>query len=1053
MSGINQTATLVTGNFSVPCDINKWIEDNIKGRIAPIDISKIKQESVCFIEEDFSNTEQVRRATYFEHLTGKKKELKAILHDYKVSPDEFCQRWRKFTDDRLTNARRSDHPLNGGTKITAMRTYAPPKEGKPGRLRCANSYQDIYRPFRNRLLEPVCSDLDIVCAAGTFALLIALIEGAKRNNLESLVSNPKAWRREFAQEAGISEKAVKGLLVQMWTCNPKQKCKDYKDFPAYRQLYDEVQSLKIKAYKNPKWQWAYQYCNSDNIYGTFFGIIVFALEAAVTNACIRFAKEHWGWNVQAIVHDGFNPMGKFNRRDHGFYLLALNAVANELLPGIKLKWDWKEFDFWFYHKKTGEKLRELEIPTTWQIPIGNEEEAEDDFDPDQEFHGDADFEPSYGMVKHEFEKTRLKVNGSFVDLYTNEGDPKLPTMAIISEHQLVANWKHIHYSVAAPKRDKDGKIVRDEYNKIVTVRKDKPFLSRWVTDKNMLNKRRFVMRPDGDFDEENCYNLWKGYRCANVQSWNRENGKRIVIKFIGFVHHLLGDAKAQTIFALDWLAHPYIHPAGKPQVMACLLGPQGGGKTTFFQVHHYMMGDEQCYVTNNPDQNVYGKNGTACIADKKFINIQEVPADKVRPYIDGLRPVVTDPRLEVKSMGKDPINIDSAHVLGLSSNFLNALTVDSEEERRFWIVYATTYWAKRFATPAELKEFFETFHEELQSDDFLGEFYRFCLKRHWVPKRIPKDAVPIGELQKASREANAKWEFQFFKDLVENGGSLRGKPIIDLDGVVKMSNPFLANHLSTFAEQKRWEKNSMDALAIKMRFMKVQYSISKSKPLFEQCWVTSESGHSDRGYQVDLDELRKVVKSDAQLIRSLNANREKFQECKEEAYHLSVNLKSMPIHQQEMQQKINEVKAKLESLEAEYNSLSAPSVSETVDEDEPFDAEAEYDRGMGTEDFQPCIDMPDGDVEFQPAEDPVQTAPPPQQAASSSSNFMDELFAPRPTTDDYETEAQLQARKVMQELHAAPQAEKEEKKRKAEDEVKNAERERKRQFVNSLVAK
>ena len=60
----------------------------------------------------------------------------------------------------------------------------------------------------------------------------------------------------------------------------------------------------------------------------------------------------------------------------------------------------------------------------------------------------------------------------------------------------------------------------------------------------------------------------------------------------------------------------------------------------------------------------------------------------------------------------------------LSSNFLNALSVDTEEERRFWIVYATTYWAKHFATPAELKSHFETFHEELQSDDFLGEMYR-----------------------------------------------------------------------------------------------------------------------------------------------------------------------------------------------------------------------------------------------------------------------------------------------------------------------------------------
>ena len=72
---------------------------------------------------------------------------------------------------------------------------------------------------------------------------------------------------------------------------------------------------------------------------------------------------------------------------------------------------------------------------------------------------------------------------------------------------------HIHYSVAIPKKDSQGKIERDEYNKIVTTRKDLQFLPRWVKDKSMKHRRRFVMRPDGDFDEDQCYNLWKGYRC------------------------------------------------------------------------------------------------------------------------------------------------------------------------------------------------------------------------------------------------------------------------------------------------------------------------------------------------------------------------------------------------------------------------------------------------------------------------------------------------------------------------------------------------------------
>ena len=61
---------------------------------------------------------------------------------------------------------------------------------------------------------------------------------------------------------------------------------------------------------------------------------------------------------------------------------------------------------------------------------------------------------------------------------------------------------------------------------------------------------------------------------------------------------------------------------------------------------------------------------------------------------------------------------------------------------------------------------------------------------------------------------------------------------------------------------------------------------------------------------------------------------------------------------------------------------------------------------------------------------------------------MDDLFAPRPAMDDYETKEQKKARQLMLEL----QAKKAEQKRKADDQTQ-AEREKKRQFVNSLVAK
>ena len=99
--------------MTTPSDVQKFIEENVKGRIEPLDVSNMKQESVCTIEEDLSHTEQIRRATYFQHLAENKRKLKEVLHQYKVSPDEFCQRWSKFTNTRLSNQKKGN--LNRGS--------------------------------------------------------------------------------------------------------------------------------------------------------------------------------------------------------------------------------------------------------------------------------------------------------------------------------------------------------------------------------------------------------------------------------------------------------------------------------------------------------------------------------------------------------------------------------------------------------------------------------------------------------------------------------------------------------------------------------------------------------------------------------------------------------------------------------------------------------------------------------------------------------------------------------------------------------------------------
>jgi hypothetical protein len=934
--------------MSLDSKTSDFIKEHVEGRLKPIDLADIRAVTMVQIKEEYTTPEQIRCLSYLEHLSSDAKQLKRVLGKYHSNrlksgrdlPLAIAQQWRRFSCERLCNMKKSEWSHNTEGAIEFMREYFPPTDStgaaRPGRLSCANSLQNLARPFRNRLLESRCSDIDMCAAAFTFALWLAETQQCKCNNLTALVTDPKRWRLEMVQETGLTMRQVKSLLNQMLFCSHRQKCKKTPGYPDFEHLWGEVQSLKSELFKRPTFQWAHKHINDDNPIGTFFLHLVFAMEAVITRTCVDFAKIHWRWNIQAIVHDGFNPVGKFNNQQDKFYLDVFGAIAHELFPGIKLRWEWKQFDFWFYDSD-GQRLTEFAVPTTFKLEEGAV--TKEEIDQDAEFDGDDEFEPSYGCVKAKWEQTLFKVEGTFVDLWTRHDDESGQTMKLLSEQQLITMHKNKKYSVGFPARDDNGKVMLDQFGKVVIKRDDKPFLSRWLMDKHMLEMRRFCMRPDSDGPED-AYNLWKPYRCTEIREWDRYNGRRIVIKFIDFTHKLLGQRVEQTKFALRWLAHPYVHPAGKPQVMAALLGAQGGGKSTFFQIHHHMMSEKHCYVTINPEQNVYGKNGTTCIADKKFINIQEVPADKIRGYINGLRPIVTDPRLEVKAMGKDPFNIDSAHVVGLSSNFLNAMNVDSEDERRFWIAYATLYWANAFLTAEEQKEFFETFHAELQSDDFVAEMYRFFIQLDLVdgiPSRFPKGQVPISRLQRTSRAAGEDSLISFFRELIEddrehlNDCEQDTQCLVNLDGKQRFKNAYLSAKYKAYSEKRNWERASWEGVTTKMAFMDVQ-----TPGLFTRTWC--EDGR--RGYLIDLDALRALCKSDVRTQRAILANRREHEDLDREL----LDMQSKPLMRGSLEKK--EIEARQQVLNARFEELLRPKDYNDDEEPEAFDAEAEYERVM-----------------------------------------------------------------------------------------------------------
>ena len=962
------------------------------------DLANPEPTAALDLFETFHDEEQKKRIAWMHGLSDPRQDryaMDTLLHETGYKSSELKAEWTHF-ELQIRNAGAEGYRC----------AYRPTKNGV-GRLWCANSINVLPTFVQHLILAPVAS----LCSMDLFKFRcvrwLAKEEGYACNNLNGFLADPKDWKEKAHLATSMTPKAIDKRLDSMWTCHTNDerfsKMKETKLYPDFASLHNEVQAIKAKLYENQKYKWAIPHCNQNNMPGSFMRTVLDAIETKIVHACVQHARGDWGWKVQAVTEEGIYPTGNFGNADGSAFgeedeakLRTFDNITKALCPGMEVQWVWKPLSTMTYNRKTGYELRDFAPPPNYIVPEEAPGVLEDDDDPDAAFSGNSRYEPDYFTVKQEFEEMRFKVNGQYVDHYTYANHEE-PRMEIISEGKCRENWKHLAYSTGEIKY-RNGKPVRDANGNLMRERKNHNFLARWLLDPKIEGFRAFANNPDADKVPEDCYNMWREYAIKQVMHWDRAKGRRIVIKYLDFVHKLLGSEKKQTVFFLKWQAHPFQHPGEKPTVMASLLGPQGGGKTSAIGVITDMMGKDQVYTTKDPDQNVYGKNGTTCIANKKFINVQEVKAEKVGPFISGLRPIITDDTIEVKGMGMNPINIESLHMVALTSNFLDAMSVDTEAERRFWVAYCTNYWVDYFkrttSSDKEAADATHAFFAEFKMVDFLAEYHFFCTLLPDVPERFNgKYDVPIGKLQQVSRSTGEEWTLAFLRHLTEeewyaSGDDGEMQRIALMDGKVSLLNSFLAEKLGAWTRSRGWDKTpSMDSLGKKLSFMDVQYpgvarpgkvwvrrssTLSGWLPAFEPDRVQprgqprisdaewqidgSREGESMRCWWVDLDILRRVLKSDVEVIRRMIRNREQYDACETKCRMVKKKLaesECAPMAAHVTIETVEANKAEAEALEQklvelreEYQHLSRPEVEAEEEADDDFDAEAEYERVM-----------------------------------------------------------------------------------------------------------
>lgn len=206
---------------------------------------------------------------------------------------------------------------------------------------------------------------------------------------------------------------------------------------------------------------------------------------------------------------------------------------------------------------------------------------------------------------------------------------------------------------------------------------------------------------------------------------------RTVKEHIG---HLLEDAEEQRLF-MNWLAWIVQNPGKLLKWAMVLQGVEGDGKSFWAFLLSAVMGPSNVRMLN---AHVLEGSFTGWAHGQCVIVVEEPRLQGHNKYdvINRIKPLITNPIVEVHPKGKDPYNVDNTSNYYIPTNFRDALPINSND-RRYAVLFSR--WQQRDA----LREFCE------KNPDYYVELYRSIEQcapaiRKWLLEHDVDEDFPAG---------------------------------------------------------------------------------------------------------------------------------------------------------------------------------------------------------------------------------------------------------------------------------------------------------------------
>lgn len=237
-----------------------------------------------------------------------------------------------------------------------------------------------------------------------------------------------------------------------------------------------------------------------------------------------------------------------------------------------------------------------------------------------------------------------------------------------------------------------------------------------------------------------------------------------------FIRHmeLLLPIESDRRILFDFLAHNARFPGHKIPWAPLIQSAEGAGKSVIKSVIDHVMGRIYTHSPNAQELVASGSKFNAWVRGKLFILVDEIRVDERRDMIEVLKPLISEPYIEIQAKGYDQEKDDNYSNWIFFSNYKDAIPA-GQNARRWAIFYSALQTVRDLQDAGMGKEYFNTLFDWLRAGgyEFVAHWLlNYPIERGDIPMRAPDTSCSVD----AERHSRGPLE-QMVVEAVEDGAA------------------------------------------------------------------------------------------------------------------------------------------------------------------------------------------------------------------------------------------------------------------------------------------